>query len=83
MLASHYAEGKFLPFLPVLLLAGCTTGHFTRLTRNASRAMLADCIRDERRRLIPAAIAGVGTALAQGVCVGEWPDIIHCVRSRW
>jgi len=26
---------KFLPFLPVLLLAGCTTATFTRLTPNA------------------------------------------------
>ena len=26
---------KFLPFLPVLLLAGCTTASFTRLTPNA------------------------------------------------
>jgi hypothetical protein len=26
---------KFLPFLPVLLLAGCATGEFTRLTPNA------------------------------------------------
>ena len=25
---------KFLPLLPVLLLAGCTTGNFTRLTPN-------------------------------------------------
>ncbi|HEV2694142.1 MAG TPA: hypothetical protein VG347_14700 [Verrucomicrobiae bacterium] len=25
---------KFLPLLPVLLLAGCTTGQFTRLTPN-------------------------------------------------
>ena len=76
---------KFLPLLPILLLAGCTTGQFTRLTpnqqpRNANNLYPVEVAFDSKQQALR------WDSIKPYVIVNGRPSPMHqvpMVENRW
>jgi len=82
---SHFMQmnlKKFLPFLQWLLLAGCATGEFTRLTPQRPAAQRQQPFIRSRRGL-PRSSSPLRWDSVKGVCHRQRPAVCRCVRCRW